>query len=128
MRFLPQIAATLLGLLFIAFSSMVIFNLAPTPPAPPEGSPAAHFMAAFAPTGYLHFIKWCEFIGGILVIIPKTRNIGLLVLTPIIVNIVAFHVFITNGADVFSPVILAIEALTLFLFWSERRRFLGLIR
>jgi hypothetical protein len=36
--------------------------------------------------------------GGLLVAIPKSRNLGLLILGPIIVNILAFHIFIMKGA------------------------------
>ncbi|HTD66260.1 MAG TPA: DoxX family protein, partial [Candidatus Limnocylindria bacterium] len=95
MKIASHIAAALLGLMFIAASVMVLFKLGPTPPPPPEGTPPAHFMAAFVPTGYLTFVKAFELLGGLLVIIPRTRNLGLLVLGPIIVNILAFHVFVT---------------------------------
>jgi putative oxidoreductase len=127
MKIAANIAGGLLGLLFIAFSVMVLFKLGPTPPAPPEGTPAALFMGAFVPTGYLTFVKVLELIGGILVAIPCTRNFGLLVLGPIIVNILAFHVFITKGADLINPVMILICALALFLLWCGRRAFAGLL-
>jgi hypothetical protein len=127
MKLATNIAGALLGLMFIAFSSMVLFKLGPTPPAPPEGSAAAMFMGAFAPTGYLTFVKVFELLGGLLVAVPRTRNLGLLVLGPIILNILAFHAFITNGHDLFSPVILVICALALFLLWAERKAFAGLV-
>lgn len=127
MKHLPTVAGALLGLLFMAFSAMVLFNLVKGPP-PPEGTPAAMFMAAFAPTGYLTFVKVLEMIGGILVAIPKTRNFGLLVLGPIIINILAFHAFV--GKDLFAMpgvIILAvISALALYLLWAGRKAFAGL--
>ena len=128
MKIAAAIAGALLGLLFIFAAVMVLFHLGPTPPAPPEGSPAGHFMAAFGPTGYLTFVKVCELIGGVLVAIPKTRNLGLLVLGPIIVNIVAFHVFVAGGAaTLLSPMTLAAIVLPLFLLWCERKAFIGLV-
>jgi uncharacterized membrane protein YphA (DoxX/SURF4 family) len=123
MKHIPNIVGALLGLMFIAFGLMVLLKLAPTPPPPPEGSPPAQFMAAFGTTGYLTFVKVLEVLGGLLVAIPRTRRAGLLVLGPIIVNIIAFHVFITGGQGLFSPVLLAICALTLFLVWVERAFF-----
>src|SRR6187401_3640770 len=96
MKIVSHIAAALLGLMFLMASVMVLFKLGPTPPGPPEGSPAAHFMTAFAPTGYLHFVKVFELLGGLLVIIPRTRNLGLLILGPIILNILAFHMFVAR--------------------------------
>ncbi len=126
MKYLPAIAGGLLGLLFIAFSVLVLFNLAPEQPAPPEGSPAALFMGAFAPTGYLHFVKILELLGGILVAIPKTRNWGLLVLGPIILNILAFHQFVA-GDGIFQPILIVISGLALYLLWAGRKAFLGLL-
>ena len=123
MKIASTIAGALLGLVFVAFGSMVLFNLAPPPPPFPEGSPGAHFMAAFAMTGYLKFVKLFEVIGGLLVAIPKTRRAGLLVLGPILVNILAFHLFITAGNGLFSPILVAIVVLTLFLVWVERAAF-----
>ena len=126
MKIASHIAATLLGLMFLMASVMVLFKLGPTPPAPPEGSLPAHFMAAFAPTGYLTFVKVLELIGGLLVIVPLTRNLGLLVLGPIIVNILAFHIFVAQqGAG--SPMILGICACALFLLWAERKAWAGLV-
>lgn len=127
MKIAAAIAGALLGLLFIFSSVVVLFGLADVPP-PPEGTPAAHFMAAFAPTGYMTFVKVLELVGGILVAIPVTRNLGLLVLGPIIVNILAFHAFIMAGEGLFNPMIVFIVLASLFLLWVERKAFLGLVR
>lgn len=122
----PLVAGILLGLQFVMAAVMVLFNLVNAPP-PPEGSPAAMFFGAFGPTGYLTFVKIFELIGGILVAIPKTRNFGLLVLGPIILNILAFHAFVTKGEGLFSPRLLFIVALALYLLWVERKKFAGLL-
>src|SRR5262245_61969885 len=113
----PIVAGILLGLLFVMSAVTVLFNLVKMPP-PPEGSPAGMFFGAFGPTGYLKFVKVFELAGGILVMIPRLRNLGLLVLGPIIVNILAFHLFIGGGfKDLLSPMILIVIALTLYLLW-----------
>ena len=96
MKIAANIAGGLLGLLFITFSLMGLLNMAPKPSFPPD-SPVDHFMKAFGPTGYMTFVKIFELTGGIFVAIPKTRNLGLLVLGPIILNILAFHVFVAKG-------------------------------
>ena len=121
-KWLPIIAGIVLGLLFIMAAVMVLFKLAPSPTFP-EGSPIAMFMGAMGPTGYLTFVKVLELVGGILVAIPRTRNLGLLILGPIIVNILAFHMFITGGQGLLSPMLLVIVALALYLLWAERRAF-----
>ena len=127
MKIATNIAGVLLGLMFIFASSMVLFKLAPMPPPPPEGTPPALFMGAFAPTGYLTFVKVLELIGGLLVAIPRTRNLGLLVLGPIIVNIIAFHLFIMKGEGFLNPMIIGVIVLPLFLLWAERKAFACLV-
>lgn len=128
MKLASNIAGGLLGFLFAAFSLMFLLKLVPMPPPPPADSPAGMFMGAFGPTGYLTFVKIMEVVGGILVAIPKTRNFGLLVLGPIIVNIIAFHAFVTSPADLLNPILILIVLLALFLLWCERKAFLGLLR
>ncbi len=125
MKYAPAIAGLLLGLLFIMSSVVFFFNLVQMPP-PPEGSAAAMFFGAFGPTGYMKFVKVLELTGGILVAIPKTRNFGLLILGPILVNILAFHIFIMKGAGLFEPMIIGIVVLALYLLWAARRKFAGL--
>ncbi len=128
MKLASTIAGGLLGLLFVVFGLNFFLKFIPMPPGPPEGSPPALFMAALYPTGYLAFVKCLEITGGLLVAIPKTRNLGLLVLGPIIVNIAAFHAFLLKGAGLFEPIMIFLAAASLFLLWTERRAFLGLVR
>jgi len=126
-KYPPIIAGILLGLLFIMSAVMVLFNLVKAPP-PPEGSPAAMFFGAFAPTGYLTFVKVLELVGGLIVMIPRLRNLGLLILGPIIVNIVAFHLFIGGGfKDFANPMLLGVVVLPLYLLWCGRKNFARLL-
>jgi hypothetical protein len=90
------------------------------------GSAADHFMQALMPTGYMTFIKILELIGGILVAIPLTRNFGLLILGPIIVNILAFHTFIMKGATLLDPSLIILCLMAAFLLWADRGKFLAL--
>ena len=123
---LPCIASFLLGLCFLAASVPVLFNLI-TIPKLPEGTPAWHFMAAFVPTGYVKFVKLFEFIGGIVVMIPRLRNIGLLLLGPVIVNIIAFHTFVDDPQHLLNPMLDIIIVCALYLLWNARRKFAGLL-
>ena len=125
MKIVNNIVGGLLGLAFIAFSLMVLLHLGPTPPPPPAGSPVAMFMGVFAPTGWLTFVKTCELIGGILVAIPLTRNVGLLFLCPIILNILAFHILVEKAEAFPIPFILALMAAYLIL--AARKQFNGLL-
>lgn len=101
-RHLPNIASALLGLAFFMFGLNYFLNFIPMP-APPEGSRVIPFFQATGTSGFMAFVKGCEIIGAILVAIPKTRNWGLLVLGPIVVNILAFNVFVAGGTAVLQP-------------------------
>lgn len=124
MKIATNIAGGLLGLLFIAFSLIVLFHLM-TPPPPEPGSDVEKFMSVFAPSGWLTFVKICELTGGILVAIPKTRNFGLLILGPIVLNILAFHILVAKSGLVGPPLLVGV--LALFLLWAERKAFAGLL-
>lgn len=125
-KHLPTIAGILLGLCFLAASVPVLFNLI-TIPKMPEGTPAAHFMAAFVPTGYIKFVKMFEFVGGLIVMIPRLRNLGLLLLGPVIVNIIAFHVFVGDAKNLIDPMIDIIIVSAFYLLWDGRKKFAGLL-
>jgi hypothetical protein len=128
MKIASNIAGGLLGFLFVALSLVYFFKLYTPPEPPPPGSPTAMFMGAFIPTGYMDFVKCFEILGGILVAIPKTRNFGLLVLGPIIINILAFHTFVEKGNGLVNPILIVIVLLAAFLLWSGRKAFAGLLR
>ena len=125
MKIAVLIAGILLGLLFLMSAVTVLFKLAPIPEMP-EGTPIATFMAAFGPTGYMTFVKIVELVGGLLVAIPKTRNLGLLCLGPVIVNIFVFHQFVA-GDGILQPMLFGIAVLALFLLWVERDAWKGLV-
>ena len=126
MKHAPLVASILLGLLFVMSAITVLFNLAPMPELPKD-TPISHFMAAFGPTGYMKFVKVVELLGGLLLVIPKTRNFGLLFLGPIILNVIAFHQFVA-GDGIFQPMFIIICLLAIFLLWAERKAWAGLLR
>ncbi|NWK57071.1 hypothetical protein HW115_15720 [Verrucomicrobiaceae bacterium N1E253] len=127
MKNIPTIAGALLGLAFITFGLNHFLHFIPMGGGPPEGSPPALFFAAIVPTGFLTFVKICEILGGILVSIPKTRNLGLLVLGPIVVNILAFNILIAGGSAVFQAPVIAVSLLSAYLLWHGREAFGGLV-
>ena len=107
------VSSILLGGAFIVFG-LNFFLQFMTIEGPAEGSNAAAFVGVLYTTGYLGFVKFLEVIGGILVIIPKTRNLGLLILGPIIINIIAYYYFIKGSFD-WDIAILAVLALYLLI-------------
>lgn len=129
-KYLPCIASVLLGVCFLMASVPVLFNLM-KPPAMPEGTPVWHFMEAFGPTGYIKFVKGFEFVGAIVVMIPRLRNIGLLLLGPVIINILAFHVFIVDPKELLDVkqmwMLYVIVLSALYLLGKARAKFAGLL-
>ena len=107
MNILKQIPAYLLGALFVFGGVSYLFKLAPEQPM--TGDPET-FMKLFGSTGYMTTIKVCELLFGILVLIPKTRALGLLLLAPIVANILLFELHIAKqpGIGVALVVVLAL--------------------
>lgn len=118
------ISSILLGAIFIFFGLNYFFQFIPVG-SPEEGSNAAAFIGVLYTTGFLAFVKALEVIGGLLVMLPKTRNFGLLILGPIIVNIIAYNVYIAK--DGFHMDIALISVLALFLILKERSKFAQLL-
>lgn len=127
MKHLPKIVGALLGLAFITFSSAYFLGVAPKQEAPPIGSPPFLFMAACGPTGYMNLVKAFELLGGILLLIPKTRDWGLIIVAAILINIFAFHILLVGDPTGGGPLNLILAALTLYLLWADRRKFLALL-
>jgi putative oxidoreductase len=129
-KYLPCITGVLLGICFLMASIPVLFNLIKPPPLP-EGTPIWHFMEACWPTGYMKFVKMFEFTGGIIVMIPRLRNIGLLLLGPVIVNIIAFNVLIGDPKDLLNIkqmwMLYVIVLCALYLLGKARVKFAGLL-
>lgn len=126
MKYVPIIVGALLGLLFVFSAVMVLFNLVAMPEFPKD-TPIFHFMAAFGPTGYMKFVKVLELVGGICVAIPRFRNLGLLILGPIIVNILAFQIFVLGGQTLLDPMLILPCLFAAYLLWVQRRDWLALI-
>lgn len=124
-KYPPNIAGVVLGLVFLFASISYFLKLFPTPNFP-EGTPIAMFMGAMMPTGYMSVVKAFELAGGILVAIPKTRNFGLMILCPILVNIVTTHVCIMGAASLANPMLIVALAATAILLWDARGKIAGL--
>ncbi len=114
-------ARVLLGLIFFVFGLNGFLGFLPQPPM--EGGAAA-FMGALAATGYMFpLIKGTEVVGGLLLLGNRYVPLGLVLLAPVVVNIVAFHTVLAPP----NPVTFAVLGLLLFLAWSYRNNFKGVL-
>lgn len=115
-------AATLtrvpLGLIFFVFGLNGFLNFIPPPSEPmPEG--AVSLGVALMNSGYLmQFIKGTEVLCGLLLLANRFVPLALVVLAPIVLNILAFHLFLMPSGTGMALFILALE---LHLAWAHRR-------
>tara|TARA_B100001250_G_scaffold362652_1_gene341482 strand:- start:218 stop:643 length:426 start_codon:yes stop_codon:yes gene_type:complete len=77
-------------------------------------------------SGFLRMIALFQIIAGLLMIIPKTRLIGLLLLLPIIFNIFFMHVFFDNRIDenIVTGIILSINLILCSFYYKKIRSLL----
>jgi len=122
-RKLPTVSRIGLGLVFAV---MGLNKLVPFLPQPPmSGAPAAFFGALFA-TGYmLPLIALTEIVAGVMLLTGRFTTLGLALLAPVVVNIVAFHLFLAPAG---LPLALVVLALELYLAWSYRDAFAPMLR
>ena len=107
-----------LGLIYFIFGANGFVHLVPIPPLP---DPASDLMHAFFESGYLFtLIKVTEVIFGFLLIIRKFVPLALVVLAPVTLNILLFHLILAPDG---SPFAISITALHLFLGYSYRSAF-----
>jgi uncharacterized membrane protein YphA (DoxX/SURF4 family) len=115
-------ARLLLGLIFSVFGLNGFLHFLPQPPMP---SAAGAFMGALQATGYmLPLLKATEVVSGILLLSGLLVPLALTLLAPVIVNIVAFHLFLAPGNY---PVVALVLTAELFLAWTYRVSFAGLL-
>ena len=111
------IARVLLGLVFVFFGLNGFLHFLPQPPMP---QPAVAFFGGLAATGYmLPLLFGTQVVGGVL-LLAGLVPLGVLVLTPVIVNIVAFHVFVVPSG---LAIAVFVAALAAFLAWAHREAY-----
>ena len=123
MKIATIIARTLLGLVFVVFGSNAFLYFIPMPP-PPAGL-AGDFMKSLFMSHYFYVVAVTQIAGGLLVLSGRFTALGLLLLGPVIVNILCFHIFLNHEG---LPLAVTVAVLALFLLWQKRTAFAGLIR
>lgn len=87
---LPTAARLFLGLIFTVFGLNGFLGFLPMPEPTPEGGA---FLGALAATGYMFpLIKSTEVVAGLLLLSGRFVPLALLLLAPVSVNILAYHI------------------------------------
>jgi uncharacterized membrane protein YphA (DoxX/SURF4 family) len=123
MKIVTIVARSLLGVIFVVFGSNMFLHFIPMPPLP-EG-PARDFMTALFVSHHLYLVGALQVAGGFLLLTGRWAPLGLTLLGPVIVNILAFHVLMSPAGRGMAVVV---SALALFLLWRYRENFAGLVR
>ena len=123
MKIVTIIARILLGLIFVFFGSNGFLHFLPMPPLP-QGVTGEYLHAFFA-SGYVYVISGFQVAGGLLLLIGRFVPLGLTILAAIIVNIWVFHLLMAPEG---LPPAVVVTILELFLVWSYRASFAGILR
>src|SRR6266481_8372882 len=114
------ISRFILGLGFVVFGLNILHPFLPQPPIP-DGSLPARFMGVMGPSHWMALAGFFHVFGGVFVLLGRTAPIGLTLLGPVLVNILAFHILLMGGAGLAPG--LVFSALELFLIYSYRSYF-----
>ena len=125
MPFGPLIARILMGLMFLIFGLNGFFHFIPNPKGPmPEGEMA--FAGAMMKTGYFFPVVFAtQLIVGILLLCNRFVPLALVLIAPVIVNIIAFHIFLAPAGI---PPGIVVTALEIYLAWSYRSAYESLFQ
>jgi putative oxidoreductase len=115
------ILRSLAGLIFLVFGLNLLLHFLPNPAEP---APAADFLGALFRTGYLlPLLGVTQAVSGALLLIGIMVPFALVLIAPVIVNILMFHIFLAPSG---LPVALVVVVLEIILAWMYRDAFVPL--
>jgi hypothetical protein len=118
-RSLTTAARILMGLAFLVFGLNGFLQFLPQPKSMPEG--AAAFAGALMKTGYMFpTIMGTQVLVGVLLLLNRLVPLALALIAPVIVNIIAFHLFLAPSGIGPGVVVLVLE---LYLAWAYRNAY-----
>ena len=121
MRIAALIARYLLGLIFVVFGLNGFLHFIPMGP-PPTGL-AGQFIGALAGSNYFSVVAALQIVGGALLLVNRYVALGLVLLGPVIVNILLYHLLL-NPVGMGMAVL--VTALWFIVFYWHRGAFSGI--
>ena len=120
MKILTLVARILLGLIFVVFGLNGFLNFLKGPM--PSGL-ALQFVGALIQSHYFWVVAALQIAGGALLLVNRFVPLGLVLLGPVIVNIILYHLLLNpSGA---APAIV-VTILWLIVFYAHRQSFSGI--
>lgn len=117
------VLSLLFGLNFINAGLNKFFNYMPVPENMPE--PLVKAMTAIMAIGWLMpLIAWAELIGGLLIIFPRTRALGALIIVPVMVGIMLTNT-VTEPSGL--PIALPFCLILIWIIYENRAKYLPMI-
>ena len=123
MKIATIIIRVLLGFMFVVFGSNFFLHFIPMPPPPP--GLAGDYFKVFAASGQMYVIGAMQLLSGLLLLIGRFVPLALTILAAMIFNILVFHILMAPQG---LPMAIVVAVLELFLVWSYRNRFAGILR
>ena len=118
------VVSLLFGLMFINSGLNKFFNYIPVPKDLPEG--LIKLMGAFMEIKWLlPLIAVAEIIGGILVIIPKFRALGAIIIFPVMIGILLTHIINAPSNLILAIVLFVIN---LWIIIENREKYMPMIK
>jgi len=121
MRIAALIARLLLGLIFVVFGLNAFLHFIPMGPMPT--GLAGQFMGALVQSNYFYVVAVLQIVGGVLLLVNRYVPLGLVLLGPVIVNILLYHLLL-NPVGIGMAVL--VTALWLIVFYAHRAAFSGI--
>ena len=121
MKIVTLIARILLGLVFLVFGLNGFLNFLNTGPAPT--GLAGQFLGALFLSHYYWVVAALQIAGGLLLLVNRFVPLALVLLGPVIVNIICFHVFMNPSG---APPAAVVTVLWLIVFYRNRQHFSGI--
>lgn len=118
MKIAVLIARILLGLIFLVFGFNIFFNFIPQPPMTGDIGTLTTLMFQHR---WFHFYGVLYVVGGLLLLVGRYVPIGLVLLGPIIVNILLFHLTLAPSGIVPGLVCALLEVFLIYAYWPSFR-------
>jgi putative oxidoreductase len=111
-----KILRVILGLGLIIFGLNKFFRFMPIPELPED---ASSFMSSLEATGYvLQVVGFLEVVIGLMLLVNKAVAFALLLLAPISINILLFHLFLDMPGIAGAIVIAVINIVLIYKHWK----------